>query len=453
MPTFRAPRGTRDLLPPERLRFARLERVGAELAARYGYRPIETPLFEQAGVFERGLGEVTDVIEKELFLLAPRDEDGERWALRPEPTAGIVRAYVQHGMQTWPQPVKLTMIGPMFRYDRPQAGRYREFWQFDVEAIGDPGPAIDAEIIELAARFYQDAGLTDITVLLNSIGDQVCRPGYIEELTAYYRGHLPELPPVERARLERNPLRLLDSKDEYVAALNAAAPRITDRLCDACAGHFAAVRAHLEAVGVAYTLDPGLVRGLDYYTRTAFEVYPAGAAGQQSAIGGGGRYDGLVELLGGRPTPGIGFGIGLDRVLLALDAAGVAAAVEPGPVAVVVGSDPADTATRFRVATDLRAAGLAVRAELGSRKLGKQLEAAARDGAHFAVILGDELAGGHVQLRDLEAGTQRAVGVADLARELERATKSHRHGLEAAAPASTAVSGSGESPPPAEGDG
>jgi len=432
MPTFRAPRGTRDLLPPERLRFARLERIAAGLAARYGYRPIETPLFEQAGVFERGLGEVTDVIEKELFLLAPRDVDGERWALRPEPTAGIVRAYVQHGMHTWPQPVKLTMTGPMFRYDRPQAGRYREFWQFDVEAIGDPGPAIDAEIIELAARFYRDAGLADVTILLNSIGDPACRPAYVEELIAYYRGHIEELPPLERSRLERNPLRLLDSKDALVVALNADAPKITDRLCDACAAHFAAVRAHLDAVGVAYALEPRLVRGLDYYTRTAFEAYPAGAGGQQSAIGGGGRYDGLVELLGGRPTPGIGFGIGLDRVLLALDAAGAAVVAEGGPVAVVVGSDPADTATRLRIATDLRAAGLAVRAELGSRNLGKQLEAAARDGAHFAIILGDELAGGHVQLRDLEAGTQRALNVSNLARELERATKSHRHGLDAA---------------------
>ena len=427
---FRAPRGLRDLLPQERVRFARLERLGAELAARYGYRPIETPLFEQAAVFERGIGEVTDVIEKELFLLAPRDEDAERWALRPEPTAGIVRAYVQHGMHTWPQPVKVTTTGPMFRYDRPQAGRYREFWQFDVEAIGDAGPGIDAEIIELASRFYRDAGLVDVTILLNSIGDPACRPAYVEELTAYYRAHVAELPPIERARLERNPLRLLDSKDERVTALNAAAPKITDSLCDACAEHFAGVRAHLDAVGVAYTLEPRLVRGLDYYTRTAFEAYPAGVDGQQSALGGGGRYDGLVELLGGRPTPGIGFGIGLDRVLLALDAAGAAAVPEPAPVAVVVGSDPGDTVTRLRIATDLRAAGLAVRAELGSRKLGKQLEAAARDGAHFAVILGDELAGGHVQLRDLEAGTQRAVEVANLARELERASKSHRHGLD-----------------------
>ena len=440
MPAFRAPRGTRDLLPQDQLAISRLRALGEELTARYGYRPIATPLFEQVGVFERGIGEVTDVVEKELFLLAPRDDEaGERWALRPEPTAGIVRAYVQHGMHSWPQPVKLTTTAEMFRYDRPQAGRYRSFWQFDVEAIGDPGPAIDAEIIELADRFYRSAGLSEFRILLNSIGDPVCRPAYVEELTAYYRAHERELPPLERSRLDRNPLRILDSKDPSIAALNAAAPKVTDRLCDACAEHFAAVREHLDAVGVAYVLEPRLVRGLDYYTRTAFEVFPAGAAGQQSAIGGGGRYDGLVELLGGRPTPGIGFGLGLDRVLLALrDAAtgGSAAtggidAPEPAPVAVVVGSDPDDTRTRLRIATELRAAGLAARAELGKRKLGKQLEAAARDGAHFAVIVGDELAAGNVQLRDLEAGTQRVVAAADLARELERASKSHRHGLTA----------------------
>jgi histidyl-tRNA synthetase len=431
MPSFRAPRGLRDLLPPERQAFARLERLAAELAGRYGYRPIETPLLEQVAVFERGLGEVTDVIEKELFLLQPREEDGERWALRPEPTAGIVRAYIQHGMHTWPQPVKLAMTGPMFRYDRPQAGRYREFRQFDVEVIGDPGPAVDAEIIELAARFYREAGLENVVIQLNSIGDPVCRPAYIEELTAYYRKHARELPPLERARLDRNPLRILDSKDTAVAALNAAAPKAIDRLCDACAAHFAGVRAHLHALGVEYELEPRLVRGLDYYTRTAFEVFPAGATGQQSAIGGGGRYDGLVELLGGKPTPGIGFGIGLDRVILALQVAGAATGEEQVPLAVVVGSAPDDTATRLRIATDLRGAGLAARAELGTRKLGKQLEAAARDGAHFAVIVGDELGDGHVQLRDLEAGTQRAVPTAGLARELERASRTHRHGLDA----------------------
>ncbi|MFL5777624.1 MAG: histidine--tRNA ligase [Chloroflexota bacterium] len=430
MPAFRAPRGTRDLLPAERVRFQRLERLGADLAARYGYQAIETPILEQTAVFERAVGEVTDIVEKELFRIVPRAEEGEHWALRPEPTAGIVRAYVQHGMQTWPQPVKLAMTGPMFRYDRPQAGRYRQFWQFDVEAIGDPGPAVDAEIIELGLRFYRDAGLLDVEVLLNSIGDAACRPAYVAELTSYYRSRVDDLPALERERLERNPLRLLDSKDPAMAPVNAGAPRMTDRLCPACSEHFASVCAHLDRLGVRYRLEPRLVRGLDYYTRTAFEFYIPGREGQQQALGGGGRYDGLVELLGGRPTPGIGFGLGLDRLLLALDEQGSSAAHDLAPVAVVVGADPDATAERLRLATELRDAGLAARADLAPRKLGKQLEAADRDGAHFAVILGDELSVGQVQVKDLQAGTQRQVALPDLARELTRAHGSHRHGVE-----------------------
>jgi histidyl-tRNA synthetase len=428
MPTFRAPRGTRDLLPDERAVFDRLMRIASSLTQRYGYRPIETPMFEQTAVFERGIGEVTDVVEKELFRIAPRTEEAESWALRPEPTAGIVRAYVQHGMQTLPQPVKLTTIGPMFRYDRPQAGRFRQFYQFDVEAIGDPGPAIDAEIIELGHRFYGEVGVEGVEVLVNSIGDPACRPAYVAELVDYYRAHADTLPPTERDRLERNALRLLDSKDPAMSALNAAAPRITDRLCEACAAHFEAVKAHLEALGVPFRVEPGLVRGLDYYTRTAFEFYVAGREGQQQALGGGGRYDGLVELLGGKPTPGIGFGLGLDRVALVLAEQGHGPTPADGPLAVVAGADPDDTVGRLRVATDLRAAGLRVRADLARRKLGRQLEAAGKDGAHFAVILGDELADGHVQLRDLLAGTQRVVGLPDLARELARAEQHHRHG-------------------------
>jgi histidyl-tRNA synthetase len=428
MPSPRAPRGTRDLLPADRTAWDRVERLTSELAARYGYRQITTPMFEQTDVFERGVGEVTDIVEKELFRIEPRTEEAESWSLRPEPTAGIVRAYLQHGMHTWPQPVRLTMTGPMFRYDRPQAGRYRQFWQFDIEAIGDPGPAIDAEIIELGTRVFREAGLEGVQVLLNSIGDGACRPAYIAELTAYFEAHRSALPPTEQERLGRNVLRLLDSKDPAMAALNAAAPRITDRLCDACAEHFVAVRAHLDTVDVPYRLEPGLVRGLDYYTRTAFEYYIVGREGQQQALGGGGRYDRLVEVLGGRPTPGIGFGIGLDRLVLALAETGVAAPAEPAPVAVVVGADPADTVSRLRIVTDLRAAGIAARADLARRKLGKQLETAARDHAHFAVIVGDELAGGEVGLRDLPAGTQKLVAVADLSREIARADRAHRHG-------------------------
>ena len=428
MPPYRAPRGTRDLLPEVRARLSRLESVARSLAARYGYREMEIPLFEQTAVFERGIGEATDVVEKELFRIAPRTEESEAWALRPEATAGVVRAYVQHGLQTLPQPVKLTVVGPMFRYDRPQAGRYRQFWQFDAEAIGDPGPAVDAEIIELGYRFYVEAGLSGVQVLLNSIGDRACRPAYLATLKAYFAEHAAQLPELELRRLDTNPLRLLDSKDPAMTALVAAAPKISDHLCEACSAHFEAVAAHLDAMGVPYRLEPTLVRGLDYYTRTAFEYYRSGAEGQQQALGGGGRYDGLVELLGGRPTPGIGFALGLDRVLLALDETGAEAAHETPPLAVVVGADPADTVARLRVASLLRAEGLFARAELSPRKLGRQLEAASKDHAHFAVIIGDELAEGNVQLKDLEAGTQRVVPLVDLARELARAAKSHHHG-------------------------
>ena len=431
MPKLQAPRGTRDLLPPERSVFLRLEEAARDLATRYGYQPIETPLFEQAAVYERGVGEVTDVVEKELFRVqAGRGEDErERWALRPEPTAGIVRAYVQHGMRTWAQPVKLTLTGPMFRYDRPQAGRYRQFWQFDVEVIGDPGPAIDAEIIELATAFFAAVGLEDVQVLVNSIGDGACRPAYVETLRDYFRAHEADLPDLERTRLVTNPLRLLDSKDERMAALIAAAPTIDAHLCDDCRAHFDGLLAHLEALSIEPRLSPTLVRGLDYYTRTAFEFYRSGAEGQQQALGGGGRYDGLVELLGGQPTPGIGFGIGLDRVALALAEQSAAISSEPWrPAAVVVGADPLDTVVRLQVATELRGAGLACTPDLTTRRLGKQLEGAVRAGAHFAVICGDELDEGHVQLRDLQAGTQRQVAVADLARELLRAQAQHRHG-------------------------
>ena len=413
MPSFRAARGTRDLLPDETPTWTRVERLAADLASRYGYRRIETPMFEQVALFERGVGEVTDIIEKELFRIVPRSEEAEAWALRPEPTAGIVRAYVQHGMQTWPQPVKVYEIGPMFRYDRPQAGRYRQFWQFDIEAIGDPGPAVDAEIIELGLRFFADAGVTGVEVLLNSIGDSACRPAYIEELTAYYRARAGDLPPLERDRLERNVLRLLDSHDPAMAPINADAPRLIDRLCEACAAHFAAVRAHLDAIGVTYRLEAGLVRGLDYYTRTAFEFYVRGREGQQHAVGGGGRYDGLAELLGGRATPGIGFGVGLDRTVLALEAEGVE--VPSGPPLVAVLGTGDDHADRLRVAGELRAAGLSVRADTSDRKLGKQLEAASKAGARWAVIVGEELARGEVGLKDLESSEQRTIGLSEVA--------------------------------------
>jgi histidyl-tRNA synthetase len=429
VPRSQAPRGTRDLLPDDYPVWARLQGIATDLARRYGYHAAETPLFEASDLFERGIGESTDIVEKELFRLESRGDE-ERYALRPEATAGLIRAYVQHGLHTQPQPVRFSLYGPMFRYDRPQAGRYRQFWQWDVEAVGDPGPAIDAEIVELGHRFYREAGLADVEVHLNSIGDPACRPAYVERLQAYFREHEAALPELERGRLESNPLRLLDSKDPAMQALIAAAPKLTEALCGPCADHFEAVKAHLSALGVPVRLEPTLVRGFDYYTRTAFEYYRPGALGQQQALGGGGRYDGLVELFGGKPTPAIGFALGIDRVVLALAEQGSDRPGRESALAVVVGADAPDTTTRLRIATDLRAAGLAARADLADRKLGRQLEGAAREGAHFAVIVGDELSDGHVQLRDLQAGTQRLVDLAQLPRLLERARTGHHHGTE-----------------------
>jgi histidyl-tRNA synthetase len=425
---FQAPRGTRDLLPADMPAWRQLEDLARRLAVLYGYQPIETPMFEDSAVFERGVGEVTDIVEKELFRVRSPGGDADRWALRPEPTAGICRAYVEHGMHTLPQPVKLSMFGPMFRYDRPQAGRYRQFWQWDVEAIGDAGPAIDAEIIELAYRFLNEAGVPNVELHLNSIGDANCRPSYIEAFVAYMGRFADELPELERNRLAKNPLRVLDSKNRRTLELIDDAPRIAEFLCDACRAHWDGLLAHLDAVGVPVTPAPLLVRGLDYYTRTAFEFYERGETGQQSALGGGGRYDGLIELFGAKQTPGVGFGLGIDRIAAAAAARAEGAATAARPVAIVVGADPGATPARLKLATDLRAAGVAASADLAQRTLSRQLERAAREGAHFGVIVGDELDAGQVQLRDLEAGTQKLTNLADLAREIERAHGSHRHG-------------------------
>lgn len=402
--TIGAPRGTRDLLPEETPAWDRVEAVARDLGRRYAFERIDTPLFERIELFARGLGESSDAVEKEMFRVAGAkgsEEEAAPWALRPEPTAGIVRAFVEHGMHVRPGPLRLTLIGPMFRYDRPQAGRFRQFSQWDVEVIGDAGPAIDAELIELGQRFYAEVGLEDVVAHVNSIGDATCRPGYREALIAYFGAHEERLGEDSRRRLRVNPLRVLDDK-ELAPDLAAGAPRGIDHLCDACREHFDGVRFLLDALGVRHEVDHRLVRGLDYYTRTAFEFYVAGREGQQQALGGGGRYDGLVELLGGRPTPGIGFGIGLDRTILAMEEQGVTLPPRPALVA-VLGTDD-DHGRRLRTAAALREAGVAVRPDGSSRRLGKQLESAAKAGARWAVILGE---GDALALKDLDSGEQR----------------------------------------------
>lgn len=410
MPDISAPRGTRDRLPEDAAAWSRVEAVAADLSSRYGFERVDTPLFEAIELFVRGLGEGSDAVAKEMFRVggaAGSDEEEPAWALRPEPTAGIVRAYLEHGLHVRPGPIRVWMVGPMFRYDRPQAGRFRQFTQWDVEVVGDPGPVVDAELIELAARFCSQVGLDDVAIHLNSIGDEACRPGYRAALVEYFTPHLDALGADGRRRLETNPLRMLDDRT-LDPDLAAAAPKSIDNLCDACRTHFAGVTGLLDRLGIAYELDHRLVRGLDYYTRTTFEVFPSGRSGSQDALAGGGRYDGLVELLGGPPTAGIGFGVGMDRVVLATVQRGVPG--EPAPALVaVVGTQPHDVAERLLVAGALREAGLRVRPDGSDRKLGRQLESAAKVGARWAVIVGEELTRGAVVLRDLADGSQREV--------------------------------------------
>ena len=409
MAKITAPRGTRDLLPEDAPAWNRVEALARDLSRRYAFERIETPLFERVELFSRGLGESSDAVEKEMFRVSGAmgsDEERAEWALRPEPTAGIVRAFIEHGMHVRPGPLRLTMIGPMFRYDRPQAGRYRQFSQWDVEVIGDAGPAVDAELIELAHRFYAELGLTDAVAHVNSIGDAACRPAYRQALVDYFALHSDRLTDDSRRRLEVNPLRVLDDK-QLAPDLAEGAPKSVDHLCDDCRAHFRAVLDLLDALELRHVVDHRLVRGLDYYTRTAFEFVIAGREGQQQAIGGGGRYDGLAELLGGRSTPAIGFGIGLDRSVLAMEEQAVA--LPPvAPLVAVIGTGD-DHADRLRVAGELRTAGIAVRPDGSDRKLGKQLEAASKAGAGWAVIVGEELATGRIGLKDLSSGAQETV--------------------------------------------
>jgi len=413
-----APRGTRDLLPEQTPAWDRVEAVARDLARRYAFDRIEIPLFERVELFARGLGESSDAVEKEMFRVGGArgsDEERAEWALRPEPTAGIVRAFIEHGMHVRPGPLRLTMLGPMFRYDRPQAGRYRQFIQWDVEVLGDAGPAVDAELVELAMRFYAEVGLSDVVAHVNSIGDATCRPAYRQALVEYFNAHLDRLTDDSRRRLEVNPLRVLDDK-ELAPDLAEGAPRSTDHLCDDCRTHFRGVLDLLDSLGVRHVVDHRLVRGLDYYTRTAFEFAIAGREGQQQALGGGGRYDGLAELLGGRSTPGVGFGVGLDRTVMAMEEQGIALPPR-GPLVAVLGTRD-DVADRLRVAATLRDAGLAVRPDGSSRKLGKQLESAAKAGAAWAVILGEDFGEGRIGLKNLATGEQETVAVDEVARRV-----------------------------------
>jgi len=405
---IKAARGVHDILPADLPRWRAAQRAAEETATRYGYEEIITPLIEQAELIER-IGADTDAVSKELYRFEKRGT--QNLALRPEATAGVVRAYFENGLNQGPKPSRLYLIGPMFRYDKPQQGRYRQFYQFDVEVIGGGSPGFDAEVIELAQEWLTEVGLQDLRLEVNSIGDSRCRPAYLEKLKEYYRPLQSQLGGDSQLRLERNPLRLLDSKVPHEQQFKQSAPKINDHLCEECAAHWAMVKRLLEAAQIEHEVNPYLVRGLDYYTRTVFEFYPGGATGQQDALVAGGRYDGLAEAEGWPSTPGVGFAGGIDRVTEQIDAT----AIPPRPAADVVvlpdGELPLEAAEVARICRSVRS----VAVDYEPKSLAAKMRLANRLGAKWVVLLTpDEASRRTARVRDMSSGAQEQLDWAEL---------------------------------------
>lgn len=402
-----APRGTQDFIPPQTGRWQELEARIHSLAHRYGYGEIRTPLFEATELFVRGVGETTDIVEKEMYTF--QDKGERNMTLRPEWTAPVMRAVLQHNLlQAGAQ--RLYYIGPIFRYERPQAGRYRQAHQFGIECLGFAGPQADVEVIALAMHLFRSYGL-NVTLNLNSIGDDACRPLYRDALLEHFRPHIHEMSADAQARLERNPLRLLDSKSPEDQPFIDSAPAFVDLLCEACREHFEAVQRYLNQIAVPYVVNPRIVRGLDYYTRTVFE-FTSDALGAQSTVCAGGRYDGLIASLGGPDTPAVGFALGLERLLMTIEAAGPSAAAERAGIQIVpLGAQAREVL--ITLAALLRySLGMPIFMDYDDRKLLAQLKIADRNNARYALVVGsEELQAGEAVLRDLAERTDRRIGL------------------------------------------
>ena len=416
-----APRGTKDILPDTVGQWTYVEEKIRDLCARYGYKEIRTPMFEHTELFHRGIGEGTDVVDKEMYTFTDR---GDRSiTLRPENTASAVRAYLQNKLYGDSSLTKLFYIGSMFRYDRPQAGRMREFHQFGVEALGESNPAVDAEIIMLAMDLLGGLGLKDLKLSLNSVGCPKCRPVYRKVLQDFFRDKLEDLCDDCKDRFERSPLRILDCKSDADKPYMADAPKITDCLCEECQDHFHKVQHFLTEAGVEFELDARLVRGLDYYTKTAFEIkYPP--LGAQSAVAGGGRYDGLIEEIGGSPTPAVGFATGLERVLLALEKQNLLPEMDTQTDAFVVALGEEAQGAAFKLLTKLRQAGLKAGMDYAGRSMKAQMKQANKANARFALIIGeDEVKEACVQLKDMEKSEQQKVSFDNIVEKLSAEVK------------------------------
>ena len=414
-----APRGTKDILPGAVNGWRYVESVLRDVCREFNYQEIRTPIFEHTELFQRGIGDGTDVVDKEMYTF--NDRSGRSITLRPENTAAVVRSFVENKLYAEPMPLKVFYIGPMFRYDRPQAGRMRQFHQFGVEAMGSPSPVVDAETILLAITVLKRLGLKDLKLKINSVGCPKCRPPHRPLLQDYFRPHLKELCEDCQSRFDRSPLRILDCKVDHDKPFMAGAPKITDSLCEECHDHFEMVKKLLDEAGVDYEVDSTLVRGLDYYTKTAYEVQysPLGA---QSAVGGGGRYDGLVEELGGPSTPGVGFAMGLERIILALEKQGLLKSEKEAIDVFAVVPDEGGTADAFKAVMTLREAGYSCDMNQIGRSMKAQMKQADRAGARFALIFGEEeRSRGAVTVRNMADSSQEEIKRSEIVSYMKKA--------------------------------
>ncbi len=416
---FTAPKGTRDLLPPETTAWQYAEQVFCEVCHRFGYQEIRLPTFEQTALFQRGVGETTDVVQKEMYTFD--DKGGRSMTLRPEGTAGVVRSYIENGMASWPSPVRLFYMITAFRYENVQKGRYREFHQFGCEAIGAEGPAIDAELISLLDLYFKTMGLKETSLRINSIGCPQCREQYHRVLKAWLKPHLTKLCANCQERFERNPLRIIDCKEENCARLTADAPAQMDYLCQTCGDHFNGLQHQLRLLDLPFVIDRRIVRGLDYYTRTVFE-FVSGHVGTQGTICGGGRYDGLIAAVGGSATPGIGFALGVERLFMELQAQEVQMPLpQPARLFIAVAGNHADEAARL--CSRLRRSGIYAEVDTMGRSLKAQMKYAGKSGAAAVLVLGDdEVNSGTGRLRDLASGQEIEVALDQLENLLQPRT-------------------------------
>ncbi len=412
------PRGTGDILPGEIYKWHYLEDTFREICSAYKYEEIRTPIFEHTELFERGVGDTTDIVEKEMYTFL--DRGGRSITLRPENTAAAARAYMESNLIAGPQPVKLYYIGPMFRYDRPQAGRFRQFHQFGVEVFGSDDPGIDAEVIAMTMNFYARLGLKELELHINSVGCPKCRSALREKLLEFFRPSLDELCNNCKGRYQRNPLRILDCKSDRCGEISVGAPTTLNCLCNTCAEHFEAVKKYLDLLNIPYIVDSRMVRGLDYYTNTAFEIM-APDIGAQSSIGGGGRYNGLVEACGGPSTPGIGYALGIERIILSMERQGITFPPPSGVEVFVATADPEAEREAFRLLFELRGNGVSAEKDYMNRSLKAQMKYAGKLKPRYTVLLGNNELGRSVAgLKDMTSGVQEEVPLNSLVERIKR---------------------------------